>query len=193
MDLGCYPLHMISYFSGMTPRVVSATAETGPAKIDIAMDVEFELPGGVPARMNSAMRGCGLNATFTARGDRGEFRVINPIAPHRGHQLTVKTTAGEKKETVPGDTTYTHQFARVRGGGTRRSQISHRRRRRNHQHARHRRDLSRGRAPTPRHLGRLRPPKIASISANNSLGDDFRTKWLSTCCSLRSRASARHS
>jgi len=29
MDLGCYPLHMIRYFSGMTPRVVSATARPG--------------------------------------------------------------------------------------------------------------------------------------------------------------------
>ena len=45
-----------------------------------------------------------------ARGDRGELRVINPIAPHRGHQLTVKTAAGEKNETVQGDTTFTHQL-----------------------------------------------------------------------------------
>ena len=50
MDLGCYPLHMIRYFSGMTPRVVSATAETGPVNIDIAMNVDLELGGGVTAR-----------------------------------------------------------------------------------------------------------------------------------------------
>ena len=30
MDLGCYPLHMIHYFSGLTPRVINARAETGP-------------------------------------------------------------------------------------------------------------------------------------------------------------------
>ena len=40
MDLGCYPLHMIRYFSGLTPRVISAKAETGPKNIDIAMDVD---------------------------------------------------------------------------------------------------------------------------------------------------------
>jgi predicted dehydrogenase len=111
MDLGCYPLHMIHYFSGMTPRVIRATAETGPKNIDIAMDVALELDGGVTARMVCAMKKDSvINATFSARGDRGELRVINPIAPQRGHQLTVKTAAGEKNETVPGDTTFTHQL-----------------------------------------------------------------------------------
>jgi predicted dehydrogenase len=111
MDLGCYPLHMIHYFSGMTPRVIRATAETGPKNIDIAMDVALELDGGVTARMVCAMKKDSvINATFSARGDRGELGVINPIAPQRGHQLTVKTAAGEKNETVPGDTTFTHQL-----------------------------------------------------------------------------------
>jgi len=111
MDLGCYPLHMIRYFSGLTPRVVSAKAETGPKNIDIAMDVDLELAGGVTAKMSCAMKKDSvINATFMARGDRGELRVINPIAPQRGHQLTVKTGAGEKSETVPGDTTFTHQL-----------------------------------------------------------------------------------
>ena len=111
MDLGCYPLHMIRYFSGLTPRVISAKAETGPKNIDIAMDVALELEGGVTARMSCAMKKDSvISATFSARGERGELRVINPIAPHRGHQLTVKTDAGEKTETVPGDTTFTHQL-----------------------------------------------------------------------------------
>jgi predicted dehydrogenase len=111
MDLGCYPLHMIRYFSGLTPRVVSAKAETGPKNIDIAMDVDLELAGGVTAKMSCAMKKDSvINATFMARGDRGELRVINPIAPQRGHQLTVKTGAGEKSEAVPGDTTFTHQL-----------------------------------------------------------------------------------
>jgi predicted dehydrogenase len=111
MDLGCYPLHMIRYFSGLTPRVVSAKAETGPKNIDIAMDVDLELAGGVTAKMSCAMKkDSPLRASFMARGERGELRVTNPIAPHRGHQLIVKTGAGEKTETVPGDTTFTHQL-----------------------------------------------------------------------------------
>jgi predicted dehydrogenase len=111
MDLGCYPLHMIRYFSGLTPRVVSAKAETGPKNIDIAMEVALELAGGVTAKMSCAMKkDSPLRASFVARGDRGELRVTNPIAPHRGHQLIVKTGAGEKTEMVPGDTTFTHQL-----------------------------------------------------------------------------------
>ena len=111
MDLGCYPLHMIRYFSGLTPRVIRAKAETGPKNIDIAMDVDLELASGVTARMSCAMKkDSPLAATFVARGELGELRVINPIAPHRGHQLTVKTSAGEKNESVPGDSTFTYQL-----------------------------------------------------------------------------------
>ncbi len=32
MDLGCYPLHMIRYFSGMTPRVIAAKAQVGASQ-----------------------------------------------------------------------------------------------------------------------------------------------------------------
>ena len=111
MDLGCYPLHMIRYFSGLAASVVSARAETGPKNIDIAMEVDLELAGGVTAKMTCAMKkDSPLRASFMARGDRGELRVTNPIGPHRGHQLIVKTSAGEKTETVPGDTTFTHQL-----------------------------------------------------------------------------------
>jgi predicted dehydrogenase len=111
MDLGCYPLHMIRYFSGMTPRVIRAAAETGPTNIDIAMDVDLELAAGVSAKMICAMKkDSTIMASFSARGERGDLRVINPIAPQRGHQLTLKTASGEKTETVPGDTTFTHQL-----------------------------------------------------------------------------------
>jgi predicted dehydrogenase len=122
MDLGCYPLHMIRYFSGMTPRVIRASAETGPKNIDVAMEVDLELADGVTARMKCSMKkDAVLSASFMARGDRGELKVINPVGPHRGHQLTLKTGAGETNETVPGDTTYTHQLrafvAALRGDG----------------------------------------------------------------------------
>ncbi len=97
MDLGCYPLHMIHYFSGLAPRVISAKAETGPKNIDIAMDVDLELAGGVTARMTCAMKKDSvINATFMARGERGKLRVINPIAPQRGHQLALKTDAEKR-------------------------------------------------------------------------------------------------
>ncbi len=111
MDLGCYPLHMIRYFSGVIPRVVAARARIGPPKIDVAMEAELELGPGVTARMTCSMAAdAQLGASFGARGDRGEIKVINPVGPHWGHQLTLTTPEGTSSETVPGDTTYTHQL-----------------------------------------------------------------------------------
>ena len=122
MDLGCYPLHMIRYFSGVTPRVIRAAARCCPENIDVAMDVQMELGAGTTARMTCAMsQDTQIAASFSARGDRGELTVINPVAPQMGHQLTIKTSTGEKQETVPGDTSYTHQLraflAAVNGQG----------------------------------------------------------------------------
>ncbi|HUA32641.1 MAG TPA: Gfo/Idh/MocA family oxidoreductase [Candidatus Binataceae bacterium] len=122
MDLGCYPLHMIRFFTGITPRVVRAAASTVAENIDVAMDVNMELGPGVTARMTCAMgKDVQFGASFIARGDRGEGKVVNPIAPHRGHQLTIKTNAGETQESVPGDPTYTYQLRAfadaVRGQG----------------------------------------------------------------------------
>lgn len=111
MDLGCYPLHMIRYFSGLTPRAVAAKAQLGPPNIDVAMEADLELAPGVTARMTCSMAAdAQLNASFVARGDRGDLRVINPVGPHYGHQLTITTPIGTANETVPGDTTYTHQL-----------------------------------------------------------------------------------
>jgi predicted dehydrogenase len=111
MDLGCYPLHMIRYFSGMTPRVTSAKAQVGPVNIDVAMEAEFELAPDVTGRMTCSMAAdAQLDASFLARGDRGELKVTNPVGPHWGHQLTITTRERTTNETAPGDTTYTHQL-----------------------------------------------------------------------------------
>ena len=111
MDLGCYPLHMIRYFSGMTPRVVAAKAQMGRANIDVAMEADLELAPGVTARMTCSMAAdAKLGASFLARGDGGELNVVNPVGPHWGHPLTVTTPSGTTNETVAGDTTYAHQL-----------------------------------------------------------------------------------
>ncbi len=122
MDLGCYPLHMIRFFTGLTPRIVRAAASAVPENIDVAMDVQMELGAGTTARMTCAMgKDVQFGASFAARGDRGELKVVNPIAPHRGNQLTIKTSSGETSESIPGDPTYTYQLRAfvdaVRGQG----------------------------------------------------------------------------
>ena len=110
MDLGCYPLHMLREFSGLMPRVLRASAKTGPQNIDVAMEVDLDMGEGVTARMTCSMaQDTQIGASFTARGDLGELVVLNPIAPKMGNQLTLKTAEGEKNESISGDATYTCQ------------------------------------------------------------------------------------
>jgi len=103
MDLGCYPLHMIRYFSGVTPRVISATAETGPKNI------RYRNGGGTRARRRSDGQDdlrdeegfCNWCDVHGARRAGGTPRHQSNRAAS-GHQLTLKTSGGEKSETVPG-------------------------------------------------------------------------------------------
>jgi predicted dehydrogenase len=38
------------------------------------------------------------------------MRVLNPVAPHIYHRLTLRRSDGVSRERVPGETTYTHQL-----------------------------------------------------------------------------------
>jgi predicted dehydrogenase len=120
MDLGCYLLNMIHYFSGYPPRVQKAAALTGPPNIDVTMEAILELEAGATARMSCSMTpDAPAQAGFAAKGERGELLVTNPVAPHHGHQLTPKIGDTVRRETIEGDTTYTYQLrafvAAVRG------------------------------------------------------------------------------
>jgi predicted dehydrogenase len=111
MDLGCYLLNMIHYFSGYVPRVAKAAAVIGPPNIDVTMEAILELEHGATARMSCSMApDAPAQAGFAAKGESGELLVTNPVAPHHGHQLTLKTGDTVRTETVEGDTTYTYQL-----------------------------------------------------------------------------------
>jgi predicted dehydrogenase len=120
MDLGCYLLNMIHFFSGCRLRVRKAAALIGPPNIDVAMEAILELEDGTTAHMSCSMApDAPAEARFAAKGECGELLVTNPVAPHHGHQLTLKTGDTMRQETIKGDTTYTHQLrafvAAVRG------------------------------------------------------------------------------
>jgi predicted dehydrogenase len=120
MDLGCYLLNMIHYFSGHRPRVRKAAALMGPPNIDVTMEAILELEDGATARMRCSMApDTPAEAGFAAKGERGELLVTNPVVPHHGHLLTLKTGDTVRRETVEGHTTYTYQLrafvAAVRG------------------------------------------------------------------------------
>lgn len=111
MDLGCYLVDMLCYFSGRVPLVSKAEARIGPPGIDISMAAEFDCGYGVEARISCSIAPDSVaTAWFRATGHRGELLVTNPVAPHRGHLLVLRDSSGEKREVVEGDTTYLHQL-----------------------------------------------------------------------------------
>ena len=54
-----------------------------------------------------------LDAILVVQGDEGRISVTNPLSPHTGHELQVRSAAGETSEVVDGQSTYTHQLEHV--------------------------------------------------------------------------------
>ena len=77
----------------------------------------FGVSGRVTCSLFSATL---LKIQAIVRGERGEMRVFNPVAPHFYNRLTVRTPEGKKAERVPNEATYTYQLrafvAAVRDG-----------------------------------------------------------------------------
>jgi predicted dehydrogenase len=90
MDIGCYPISWIRHLTNSEPLVVSAKAEVGPPNVDVLLDSEMEIAGGIRGTTSADMREI---ASFAARlivkGDRGEMLVNNPLAPQLGHSIHV--------------------------------------------------------------------------------------------------------
>jgi hypothetical protein len=55
----------------------------------------------------------GLDAGLVVTGERGTMTVINPVAPHMGHELILETADGNNSEDVAGETTYAHQLRHI--------------------------------------------------------------------------------
>lgn len=116
MDLGCYPAQWIRFVGTGEPTVTSATMVEGRPGVDITTDVDLRFDDGVTARLSTAMHpGVERGASLTVTGDAGVLHVVNPIAPHHGHQLTFTPVDGPPThETVEGRTTYHHQIEAFR-------------------------------------------------------------------------------
>jgi predicted dehydrogenase len=116
MDLGCYCVHETRSIMGAEPEVLSASAARHESGVDVEMEAVLEFPGGVRAQLRASMSEElpeGLDAGLTITGERGTLRVINPVAPHTGHELILETADGSSTEEVTGETTYAHQLRHV--------------------------------------------------------------------------------
>jgi predicted dehydrogenase len=109
MDIGCYAVHMARMFGGSTPEVVSAQAKLRDPQVDRTMTAELRFAGGHTGRVRCSMWSSALmQASAKVIGDRGEMRVLSPVAPFR--RLSVRSADGKRVERFPARTTYAYQL-----------------------------------------------------------------------------------
>lgn len=113
MDIGCYALSALRFLGGEAPRVVAAAAKTLPRdrRIDRAMRAELVFPSGARGKVRASLWSSDL-LSIGARvvGERGELKVVNFMAPHLFHRLTVTSGGRTRREHFDGRTTYSHQL-----------------------------------------------------------------------------------
>jgi predicted dehydrogenase len=116
MDAGCYPVSMVRHLAKATdeksePEVVSAHSWLRSPGVDRRTEAEMRFADGRTGKIGCSMLSRTLLWTsILARGEEGEMRVANPIAPHFWHRLRVRNASGTRSERVRGDATYTHQL-----------------------------------------------------------------------------------
>jgi len=121
MDTGCYAINVVRWLAEAEPEVVRAEVRLSSERVDRWMRADLRFADGRTGRVTCSLFSSSLlSVSASARGEGGEMRVFNPIAPMLHHRLSVRTGAGRRRERVAGDATYTHQLRafvdHVRGG-----------------------------------------------------------------------------
>ncbi len=111
MDAGCYPIHMVRHLVGAEPGVASARARLRSPGVDRFMEADLHFPNGTSGRITCSMLSSKLlRVGLRVRGEDGEIRVLNPLAPDKFHRLTVKSVAGRIVERCTRRPTYDYQL-----------------------------------------------------------------------------------
>ena len=111
MDAGCYCVSLLRHLVGEEPEVSAAQATLGRPRVDRLMEAELRFPSGVSAHLRTSIRSRYLlQVSLRAVGERGELRILNPVAPHLFHRLSVRSPEGRRSERVAGEKTYTAQL-----------------------------------------------------------------------------------
>ncbi len=120
MDLGCYAAQWVRFLAGSEPRVLFATMVEGRPNTDVITDIELAWDPTTSAGPIAGTIHCAMDETaiplaeLEVIGSTGRLHVLNPIAPHRGHLLTVEVEGDHHTEVVEGRTTYHHQLEAFR-------------------------------------------------------------------------------
>jgi len=111
MDMGCYVVNMARMLGGEEPEVRSASARRHSADVDRAMTATLAFPGGHRAAVHCSMWSSSvLHLAARVRGEDGEMRVFNPIAPHFVSWLTVRAGGRRRRERPVRRPTYAFQL-----------------------------------------------------------------------------------
>lgn len=111
MDAGCYPIHMVRSLAGEEPEVVNATAKLRSPQVDRAMVAEMRFPSGATGRISASMWSSSLvRMSARAWGERGRLTMLNPMAPHLWHRLSVNAGGRSRVERFPRRRTYDYQL-----------------------------------------------------------------------------------
>ena len=121
MDAGCYAVSLVRHLAREEPRVVSAAMKERTPGVDRWMQAELAFPSGASGRVRASMWSARLlDVSARVVGTEGDLRVLNPVAPHFFHRLSVRTRDERRTERVHGEPTYTAQLrafaAAVRDG-----------------------------------------------------------------------------
>ncbi len=112
MDAGCYTIHMLRHLAGAEPEVTGARARLMSAGVDRYVQARYRFPGGITGRTTCSMLSARLvSVGLSVHGDEGSLSVLNPVAPHMFHRLTLKTRSGRRHhERVTRRPTYEFQL-----------------------------------------------------------------------------------
>ncbi|WP_067855661.1 Gfo/Idh/MocA family protein [Nocardia shimofusensis] len=111
MDAGCYAVHMARLLGGAEPDVVSAQAKLRDPRVDRAMLADLRFAAGHTGRVRSSMWSADLlRVAVTVTGERGRLRVLNPLLPHQGHLLSLRTDEHRLRRRFTRRTSYDYQL-----------------------------------------------------------------------------------
>ncbi len=111
MDAGCYAVHLARLLGGENPEVVAARAKLHDARIDRAMSADLRFPSGHTGRIRCSMWSSDLlRISATVVGERGRLRLLNPVLPHLGHLLVVRTEQGRRVRRFASRSSYDYQL-----------------------------------------------------------------------------------
>lgn len=110
MDLGCYPLHMLRHAMGAEPTVVAARAVESEPRVDGAMEIDLEFPGGVRGLVRISMISDVEDMSARFVGENGVLEVQGPWLPQLGNSLRVIGGAGDRVEDITTEPSYNYQL-----------------------------------------------------------------------------------